>query len=357
MQRALLDDAPEQPRAEGLVRGVSHRRSAQNVLLELSHAHERVDGQLERRRHSRVAAAAAAASGRWERVEADLQWLGEGLERMRAVAARRVHVHGECLGGGERVVQQREQPLERLAARLANTRAEGTLKVRPALAQLGRPSVRELVEQPRHGATLLQLVGRGGVLGEEERSELRRGFAKRGTPLGRELAQRKHHRRLGSTHRHRAQQRRGARRERHNILRLQGDGLGARRVHRRSRSRRLVSASVVVIAAAFCAPAAVAACSLANDLLQDEINAVAACVRAEELGGGLEPSDEHAQRDELVECRGSGKERAQRREQLAELLWREPAELLWGRALDHVAEDHEDALVQLGRLGARERAE
>ena len=116
-------------------------------------------------------------------------------------------------------------------------------------------------------------------------------------------------------------------------------------------------AASIVIAAAICAPAAVAACSLANDLLEDEINAVAACIRAEELGGGLEPSDEHAQRDELAECRGSGEERAQRREQLAELLRREPVELLSARSLDHVAEDHEDALVQLGRLGARERAE
>jgi hypothetical protein len=194
------------------------------------------------------------------------------------------------------------------------------------------------------------------MLGEKERSELRRGFAKRGTPLGRELAQRQHHRRLGGTHRHRAQQRRGARRERHNILRLQRDGLGARRVYRQSRSRSLVNASVV-IAAAICAPAAVAACSLANDLLEDEINAVAACIRAEELGGGLEPSDEHAQRNKHAECRGSGEERAQRREQLAELLRREPVELLSARSLDHVAEDHEDALVQLGRLGARERAE
>jgi hypothetical protein len=112
-------------------------------------------------------------------------------------------------------------------------------------------------------------------------------------------------------------------------------------------------AASIVIAAAICAPAAVAACSLANDLLEDEINAVAACIRAEELGGGLEPSDEHAQRNKQAECRGSGEERAQRREQLAELLRRE----LSARSLDHIAEDHEDALVQLGRLGARERAE
>ena len=86
-------------------------------------------------------------------MKADLDRFAQRLERVRAVAARRVRMDRQPLGGGHHVVKQLQQLREGTPARRVGLRAERAVKRLPTTAQRRRvraaaAAATQLGEQP-----------------------------------------------------------------------------------------------------------------------------------------------------------------------------------------------------------------